>query len=129
MVSDRVGDFIIRLQNAAMIGKREVVTPRSLHLLAIAKKLRELGFIERVEDEGGARAFTVVLAYDERGAPRLSGVKRLSKPGRRLYAPHTEAHRVKGGTGARILSSSSGIVTDKEARERRVGGEALFEIW
>ncbi|MDO8407762.1 MAG: 30S ribosomal protein S8 [bacterium] len=135
MVSDRVGDFIIRLQNAAMVGKREVVTPRSGHVVAIAKKLRELGFIERVEDlpvqagEAGARSFTVTLAYDQAGTPRLRGVKRLSKPGRRLYAPASEAHRVKGGTGACILSSSGGIVSDTEARRTRVGGEALFEIW
>ena len=129
MVSDRVGDFIIRLQNAAMVGKREVVTPRSNHVVAIAKKLRELGFIERIEDEARARSFTVTLAYDQAGTPRLRGVKRLSKPGRRLYAPASEVHRVKGGTGARILSSSGGVVSDAEARRTRVGGEALFEIW
>lgn len=129
MISDRVSDFIIRLQNAAMIGKREVVTPRSGHLVAIAKKLRELGFIERIEEKEDARSFAVTLAYDETGKSRLRGVKRLSKPGRRLYAPASEAHRVKGGTGARILSSSGGIVSDTEARRKRVGGEALFEIW
>ena len=105
------------------------MTPRSGHVVAIAKKLRELGFIERIEDEAGARSFTVTLAYDQAGTPRLRGVKRLSKPGRRLYAPASEAHRVKGGTGARILSSSGGIVSDTEARRTRVGGEALFEIW
>ncbi|HEY4522745.1 MAG TPA: 30S ribosomal protein S8 [Candidatus Paceibacterota bacterium] len=127
MITDRVGDFIIRLQNAAMVGKREVIVPRSLHLLAIAKKLRELGFIETVED--GERLITTTLAFDDRGAPKLRGVKRLSKPGRRLYAGSREAHQVKGGAGARILSSSGGIVTDAEARRNRLGGEALFEIW
>lgn len=127
MVTDRVGDFIIRLQNAAMVGKRDVVTPRSGHLVAIAKKLRELGFIESVED--GERTFSVTLAIAGNGAPRLRGVKRLSKPGRRLYAGHTDAHRVKGGTGSRILTSSQGIVTDIEARKGRIGGEELFEIW
>ena len=127
MVSDRVGDFIIRLQNAAAIGTREVVAPRSNHLLAIATKLRELGYLENVED--GERALKVTLAYDERGNARLHGVKRISKPGRRLYVPTTEAHNVKGGIGARIISSSKGIVTDAEARKTRVGGENLFEIW
>jgi small subunit ribosomal protein S8 len=135
MVSDRVGDFIIRLQNAAAIGTREVVVPRSGHLVEIAKKLRELGFVESVEDgdsprDGVAgRTFTVTLAYDERGSARLHGVKRISKPGRRLYVPTTEAHSVKGGAGARIISSSKGVVSDREARKNRVGGEALFEIW
>ena len=129
MVSDRVGDFIIRLQNAAMVGKREVVVPRSAHLVAIARKLVALGFVERIEDKADERSFTVTLAYDEKGASRLRGVKRLSKPGRRLYAPASGMHRVKGGTGARILSSPKGIVSDAEARRTHVGGEALFDIW
>lgn len=127
MVSDRVGDFIVRLTNAAAIGRREVVTPRSNHLVAISKKLLELGFLASVED--GERTFEVVLAYDDAGRPRLHGAKRLSKPGRRLYAPAAQAHAVKGGLGARILSSSKGVVSDKEARKNRLGGETLFEIW
>ena len=127
MISDRVGDFIIRLQNAARIGKRELSVPYSAHLLAIAKKLRELGFLEKISSED-TKTFSVALAYDERG-PRLRGVKRLSKPGRRMYSPHTKAHTVKGGTGARIISSPKGIVSDSEARKSKVGGEELFEIW
>ncbi len=133
MISDRVGDFIIRLQNAARIGKHEVFVPYSGHLVAIAKKLKELGFISVVEvkeeDDGVQRTFVATLASDERGVARLRGVKRISKPGRRLYAPYTAAHRVKGGTGARILSSSVGIISDAEARKNRFGGEELFEIW
>jgi small subunit ribosomal protein S8 len=134
MVSDRIGDFIIRLQNAAAIGKREVRIPYSSHLLAIAKKLEQLGFISKVGvDARGAseikKDVVVELHYDERGTPRLRGVKRISKPGRRLYAPATAAHTVKGGTGARLLSSSSGIISDREARKLKIGGEELFEIW
>lgn len=134
MVTDRVGDFIVRLQNAALIGKSEVVMPYSAHLVAIAKKLKELGFIEKVEvvKKDGAdvqKAFVAVLAYNEKGKPILRGVKRVSKPGRRLYTTHNDAHQVKGGTGARIISSSAGIISDAEARKSRVGGEDLFEIW
>ena len=130
MTSDRVGDFIIRLQNAAMIGKREVVLPYSSHLSAIAKKLKELGFLTEVKVDGDTKkTLEVTLAYDEKGMPRLRGVKRISKPGRRLYAHHTEAHTVAGGTGARILSTSAGILSDREARKTRTGGENLFEIW
>jgi small subunit ribosomal protein S8 len=133
MVTDRVGDFIIRLQNAAMVGKQEVSVPYSAHLLAIAKKLKELGFIAHIETketEGSVKkVISIKLAYNERGEAKLRGVKRVSKPGRRLYAPHTAANKVKGGTGARILSSSLGIITDAEARSKRVGGEDLFEIW
>lgn len=134
MVTDRVGDFIIRLQNAAMIGKVEVSAPYSGHLLAIAKKLKELGFLSsvttNVDDEGSVgKALIVTLAYDERGQSKIRGVKRISKPGRRLYTPHTAVHKVKGGTGARIMSSPSGIISDVEARKNRIGGEDLFEIW
>ncbi|MDO8566573.1 MAG: 30S ribosomal protein S8 [bacterium] len=138
MVTDRVGDFIIRLQNAAMIGKREVSVPYSAHLLAIAQKLKELGFLSAVTTDvpaeggsasGGKKTIIVTLAYDDRGNAKLRGVKRISKPGRRLYASHTVVHRVKGGTGARIMSSPSGIISDTEARKSRVGGEELFEIW
>jgi small subunit ribosomal protein S8 len=75
------------------------------------------------------KALFVTLAYDERGQSKLRGVKRISKPGCRLYLAHTEAHRVKGGTGVRILSSSAGILSDAEARKARIGGEDLFEIW
>ncbi len=133
MVTDRVGDFIIRLQNAAMVGKRDITLPYSGHLLAIAKKLKELGFVASVttveEDGSSKKSISVVLSYNEQGAAKLRGVKRISKPGRRLYAPHTKAHTVKGGTGARIFSSPAGIVTDREARAQKVGGEELFEIW
>ena len=130
MVSDRVGDFIIRLQNAAAIGKREVVLPYSSHLSAISKKLKELGYLSEVKVDGDEKkTLEVTLAYDERGVAKLRGVKRISKPGRRLYAGHTEAHTVAGGTGSRILTTSKGIMTDREARKNRVGGEDLFEIW
>lgn len=134
MVTDRVGDFIIRLQNAAMIGKREVSVPYSGHLLAISKKLKDLGFLSSATtdvdgEDGVKKSIVVTLVYDERGNAKLRGVKRISKPGRRLYAPHTSAHRVKGGTGARIMSSPSGIISDAEARKSRIGGEDLFEIW
>ena len=75
------------------------------------------------------KTFVATLVYDERGQSRLRGVKRISKPGRRLYAPYTAAHKVKGGTGARIISSPSGIISDVEALQKRSGGEELFEIW
>ncbi|MEK7135735.1 MAG: 30S ribosomal protein S8, partial [Patescibacteria group bacterium] len=97
-------------------------------------KLKELGFITLVktdtkEDDSVKKMIIVTLAYDDRGEAKLRGVKRISKPGRRLYAPYTAVHRVKGGSGALILSAPSGIISDAEARLGRVGGEELFEIW
>ena len=127
---DRVGDFIVRLQNAAAIGTREVVLPYSAHLLAIAKKLKELGFLTEVRVAGDVKKkLEVSLAFNDRGEARLRGVKRISKPGRRLYTGHRRAHTVAGGTGARLLTTSRGVMTDAEARAKRVGGEDLFEIW
>lgn len=134
MVTDRVGDFIVRLQNASRIGKETVTVPFSNHLRAIADKLRELGFVTSVDVKAhGAsdvrKDLEVALAYDDRGVAKLRGVKRVSSPGRRSYVAHTDAHTVKGGTGARIISSSAGILSDTEARKAKVGGEHLFEIW
>jgi small subunit ribosomal protein S8 len=134
MVTDRIGDFIIRLQNAARIGKPTVSMPYSGHVLSIAKKLKDLGFITSVEvkslgDSEVKKEFVATLAYDAHGQPKLRGVKRISKPGRRLYVPASEAHTVKGGTGVRLISSSAGIVSDREARKNNMGGENLFEIW
>ena len=82
------------------------------------------------KDEIGVKKnIEITLSYNEKGEAKLRGVNRISKPGRRLYAPFTSAHKVRGGTGARILSSSNGIISDAEARKLKVGGEELFEIW
>ncbi len=129
MVTDRVGDFIIRLKNAGAIGKQIVAVPYSKHVEAIAKKLQALGYIENVGKSKDPYMFEVTLKFDERGNSKIRGVKRVSKPGRRLYTPSSEAHNVKNGMGARILSTPKGVLTDSEARKVRAGGENLFEIW
>lgn len=130
MVSDRVGDFIIRLKNAGAIGQEVVLVPHSNHLEAIAKKLKELGFVSDVSvGKKTPKTLEVTLAYDEHGTHKITDVKRISKPGRRLYASSTEAHAVKNGFGSRILSTPKGILSDREARRDHVGGETLFEVW
>ena len=134
MTSDRVGDFIIRLQNGSAIGQKTVSEPYSMHIEAIARKLKALGFVADVSVEAKDEAkikktIKVSLAYDGRGSAKLRGVKRISKPGRRLYIGHADAHSVAGGTGVRIISTPSGILSDREARKEKVGGETLFEIW
>ena len=126
---DRVGDFIVRLQNAAMIDSDSVSVPHSNHLEAIAKKLKELGFLSAVSVTGEVKKTLVItLARDPRGM-KIHGVERISKPGRRLYRSHRDAHQVKSGVGARILSTPKGVLSDAEARKVRVGGEDLFKIW
>jgi len=130
MVTDRVGDFIIRLKNAGAIGNQVVTVAYSSHLEAIAKKLKQLGFVADVNASGnGKRILEVTLAYDERGNHKINDVKRISKPGRRLYASARDAHGVRNGLGASILSTPKGILSDKEARKVRAGGETLFEVW
>ncbi|KND51333.1 MAG: ribosomal protein S8 [Parcubacteria bacterium C7867-001] len=130
MVSDRVGDFIIRLKNAGAIGAKNVALPHSAYLESIAKKLKELGFVADVDTEKkDQKELVVTLAYAQNGEHKIHDVKRISKPGRRLYAHAREAHTVKNGMGARILSTPKGILSDKEARREHTGGENLFEIW
>lgn len=130
MVTDRVGDFIIRLKNAGAIGNQVVTAPYSKHVEAIAIKLKDLGFVERVEaTKDMPKQLEVTLAYDEKGTHKIHGVKRVSKPGRRLYVGAADAHSVKNGLGARIISTPKGILADREARKAHQGGEELFEIW
>ena len=130
MISDRVGDFIIRLKNAGAIAQPIVHVPHSNHLEAIAKKLKELGFVSDVSiTKDAPKELLVTLSYDEKGEHKIKGVKRISKPGRRLYVPSALAHAVRNGFGARILSTPKGILSDREARKVHVGGETLFEIW
>ena len=129
MVTDRVGDFIIRLKNAGAISKPSILVPYSKHVEEIAHKLKSLGYVADVKKAKSPYEFEVELAYDDRGQHKIKGVKRISKPGRRLYAPFREAHAVKNGIGARLLSTPRGVLTDAEARKVRAGGENLFEIW
>jgi small subunit ribosomal protein S8 len=130
MITDRVGDFIVRLQNAAAAEKPLVTVQHSNHLEAIARKLKQLGYVADVGVEGEVKkVITVTLAHDARGNPKIRGVERISKPGRRLYVSHHNVHTVKSGMGSRIVSTPKGILSDHEARKVRVGGEDLFKIW
>lgn len=130
MVSDSVGDFIIRLKNAGAVGHKTVVLPYSKLRFAIATKLKEVGYVESVEvsDKKKFKEIEVTLKYAD-SSHRISGVKRVSKPGRRLYTKVESIHPVKFGKGHMMLSTPAGILTDDEARSKRVGGEQLFIIW
>ncbi len=131
MVNDPVGDFIIRLTNAGAVKKANVSLPFSNFKLAIAEKLKEAGYVGEVDKKGKKvkKTLDVTLIYDASGEPKIQGVKRVSKPGRRMYKSVHEITRVRYGHGNLILSTPKGIKTDTEARKEKVGGEALFEIW
>lgn len=131
MVIDPIADLIVRLKNAGAIRKASVSVPHSAFKHAIAEKLRDVGYIKTVEKKGkkARKILDVTLRYDDKGSHIIHGVKRISKPGRRVYKSVLEIVPVKYGHGALILSTPKGIKTDKEARKEKIGGEALFEIW
>jgi small subunit ribosomal protein S8 len=127
---DTIGDFIVRLKNAGAVGHQSVSLPHSRLKEAIARKLEVAGYIAGVEVTGKdvKKTLEVTLKY-EAGKHVISDVQRVSKPGRRLYTKVEEIFPVKFGKGSLILSTPKGILTDKEARSERVGGEQLFIIW
>jgi small subunit ribosomal protein S8 len=131
MVNDPIGDMIIQLKNAGMVGKREVTLPYSRLKHAIADKLAQSGFVASVEKRGKKvkKTLDITLKYDARGSHEIRGVQRISKPGRRLYVGVEGIFPVKFGTGKRVLSTPLGILTGEEAKEKNVGGEELFIIW
>lgn len=131
MVGDTIGDLIIRLKNAGMVGHESVSLPYSKLRHAVVGKLQEAGYVAAVDATGDTPAtkqLVVTLGY-ENGQHQIHGVKRISKPGRRLYAKATDMHPVKFGKGHVIMSTPAGILTNEEAKAQNVGGEQLFMIW
>ncbi len=128
MVNDPISDFLVRLQNASMVGHSSVTLPYSSIKNAIAKILEREGYLTNVSKRNNS--LVVGLSYAATtGRPTINGVKRISKPSRRLYMGVRDVQPVKRGHGLLVLSTPAGVVTGKEAREKRVGGEVLFEIW
>ena len=131
MVSDTIGDLIIRLKNAGMVKKETVSVPYSKLRHAVLNKLVDAGYIASATEKGKEvqeKTIEVTLSY-ENGEHRINGVKRISKPGRRLYTKVADIHPIKFGKGHMILSTPAGILTNEEAMEKKVGGEQLFIIW
>jgi len=126
MVNDPVSDLIIRIKNASMVGKPEVELPYSKLKHAIADVLVKEGYLAAAEKQGKKAKKTLALTLKD-GA--VSDVRRISKPGRRLYVKSADIFPVKFGQGRRIISTPAGILTGEEAREKNVGGEELFIIW
>lgn len=124
-----ITDLVIRLKNGYMSRKDSITTPYSKYRVSVLQKLQELNYIESYEVDGEViKNITVILKYNH-GVPAITDVKIFSKPGRRWYTPYKDIRPVLGGMGKVILSSSKGIVTDKEAKKEQVGGELLFHIW
>ncbi len=129
-MQDPIADMINRLANAQAVKKETVEVPFSQIKYAIAKILEEKGFVKNVEFKGKRtkKIIEISLLYPN-GIPRITGVKRISKPGQRVYAPFQGMRRIRSGWGIAIISTSKGLMTDREAQKEKVGGEILCEIY
>lgn len=130
---DPIADMLTRIRNANMAKHDTVDVPSSRMKLAIANILLDEGYIRNldvVDDERGFKTLHITLKYGvDRNDRVISGLKRISKPGLRVYAGRDELPRVLGGLGIAIISTNQGVVTDKKARELEVGGEVLAFVW
>jgi small subunit ribosomal protein S8 len=129
-MTDPIADMLIRIQNALMAGHLKVIVPHSKMKEALGKILLENMYVSdmSVVDKQPQKDIELTLRYVGK-LPAISGVKRISKPGRRLYAAATKAPVTLGGYGLTILTTSKGVMTSKDARKQNVGGEVLCQIW
>ena len=130
-VSDPIADMLTRVRNASRARHTEVIVPASRTKREIARILVEEGFIAGVREErdGPAAVLRLQLKYVDGKVPVVSGLKRISKPGLRVYARKTDIPRVLGGLGVVIVSTSKGIMTGSQARKAELGGEILAYVW
>ncbi len=133
MMTDPIADMLTRLRNANTAFHDEVTMPSSKLKEALARILEQEGYITgfEVNDDSArpGRQLTITLKYTPERKRTISGVKRISKPGLRVYSKAADVPRVLGGMGISVLSTNQGLMTDREARKRRVGGEILCQVW
>ena len=130
-LTDPIADMLTRIRNANMVGKDTVSMPTSKKLVEIARVMAEEGYITRYEVIDGEPRGTleITLKYGEKRAKTIRGIKRISKPGLRIYAGKDELPRVLGGLGTAIVSTSKGVMCDRDARKAGVGGEVIAYVW
>jgi small subunit ribosomal protein S8 len=128
---DPISDMLIAIKNAQAVEHPTVDIPFSNLKYEIAKILAKEGLIEKVEKKGKKlkKFIEITLKYDEKKRGAISDLKRISKSGQRIYLPHKKIKKVKGGYGIAIISTPKGLMTDKEARKQKLGGEIICEIW
>src|SRR5262245_12529271 len=132
MMTDPIADMLSRIRNAALARHDRTEMPASRMKQAVAQILKNEGYISDVrpsDGEEGAKKLTIVLKYGRDRQSAIDGVKRVSRPGRRVYVRHDQIPRVFSGLGISILSTSRGVMSDREARQQKVGGELLCEVW
>ena len=131
VMTDPIADFLTRIRNANMVRHESLEVPSSNIKVAIANILKSEGFIKdfSVEEDGKQGIMKVLLKYGKNNERVITGLKRISKPGLRVYAKTGEVPKVLNGLGIAIVSTSEGVITDKEARAKNVGGEILAYVW
>ncbi|MCH3967591.1 MAG: 30S ribosomal protein S8 [Atopobiaceae bacterium] len=130
-VTDPIADMLTRIRNANSAGKATVSMPSSKVLVEIARVISEEGYVEgyAVEDTKPQKTLTITLKYGARRSRIIRGIRRISKPGLRIYSAANELPRVLGGLGTAIISTSKGVMCDRDARTAGVGGEVLAYVW
>jgi len=130
MMTDPITDMLNRIKNAQISKKEQVVLPFSNFKYEIAKILESEGFIGKIEKKGrkASKVLEITLKYENK-IPVISGVRKISKPGQRIYSPSRDIKAVRGGYGISIISTSKGLMTGIEAKKQKLGGEVLCEIW
>ena len=132
VTTDPIADMITRIRNASSSKHKTVDIPSSNMKLAIAKILLEEGYIksfEEIKETNNQGVIRITIKYTEKGKTVIDGLKRISKPGLRVYASKDELPKVLNGLGIALISTSKGIMTDKQAREAGLGGEVLAYVW
>ena len=131
MLTDPIADYLTRVRNALQAGKDEVEIPASRLKLEMSRILKEQGYINDFNPEPATvgEQIRINLKYTEARRPVISGLERVSRPGRRRYVDRSEVPRVYGGTGTAIISTSRGVMTGHEASARGVGGEVVAYVW
>jgi len=129
--TDPIGDMLTRIRNASSARHEKVLVPKSSLKVRIAEVLKAEGFIKDfiVHQDGVQGAITIFLKYSADREPAISEIKRVSKPGLRRYVPNDSIPRILNGMGIAILSTSNGVLVDREARKQKVGGELICTVW
>ena len=132
MMTDPIADMLTRIRNAALARHDRTEIPASKLKAAVAEILKSEGYITDVrpsENDSGPKKLTIVLKYGRDRQSAIDGVRRVSRPGRRIYVHHDDIPKVFSGLGISILSTSRGIMSDRDARRLKVGGELICEVW
>jgi small subunit ribosomal protein S8 len=130
MMTDPIADMLARIRNASMARHERTEVPLSKLKMHVAEILRDEGYVGNFSVDEGTRTISIQLKYHGRDRESaIAGIRRASRPGRRFYVGHDEIPKVQNGTGIAIISTSQGVMSDRSAREKRIGGEILCEVW